>query len=33
MVSVKLFVEGGGDKSKLRSECRRGFKNFLEKAG
>ena len=33
MVSVKLYVEGGGDGSKLRGECRRGFATFLEKAG
>jgi hypothetical protein len=30
---VKLYVEGGGDGKDLRSECRRGFHDFLEKAG
>lgn len=30
---VKLYVEGGGDGKDLRSECRRGFREFLEKAG
>ena len=30
----KLFVEGGGDSSEsLRTECRRGFRKLLEKAG
>lgn len=30
---VKLYVEGGGDSASLKSECRRGFREFLEKAG
>ena len=30
---VKLYVEGGGDSKVLQSECRRGFREFLEKAG
>ena len=30
---VKLYVEGGGDASTLKSECRRGFNEFLRKAG
>lgn len=30
---VKLYVEGGGDRKALRIECRRGFQEFLEKAG
>lgn len=30
---VKLYVEGGGDSSDLRTECREGFRKFLEKAG
>ncbi|MFH0808876.1 MAG: DUF4276 family protein [Pseudomonadota bacterium] len=33
MVSVKLYVEGGGDSGVLRTQCRRGFCGFLEKAG
>lgn len=33
MVGVKLYVEGGGDTAPLRTECRRGFRHFLEKAG
>jgi len=31
--TIKLFVEGGGDRASLRSECKRGFNAFLEKAG
>ena len=30
---VKIFVEGGGDSSSLKSECRRAFSTFFEKAG
>jgi Domain of unknown function (DUF4276) len=30
---VKLFVEGGGDSNQLKTECRRGFSSFFEKAG
>ncbi len=30
---VKLFVEGGGKHHDLRTECRRGFSEFLKKAG
>ncbi len=30
---VKLYVEGGGDGKALQIECRRGFREFLEKAG
>ena len=30
---VKLFVEGGGDYKSLRTECRKGFTLFFEKAG
>lgn len=32
-MSVKLYVEGGGDSKALRTACRRGFRTFLEKAG
>jgi len=30
---VTLYVEGGGDGKDLRSECRRGFREFLKRAG
>lgn len=30
---VKLYVEGGGESNLLRSECRRGFSEFLSNAG
>lgn len=30
---VKLYVEGGGDTNKLKTECREGFFKFLQKAG
>jgi hypothetical protein len=33
MVTTKLYVEGGGDSKALRIECRRGFSEFLKKAG
>ena len=33
MVSIKLYVEGGGDSKSLRSECRKGFSKFIERAG
>ena len=33
MVSVKLYVEGGGDSEALQSLCREAFRGFLEKAG
>lgn len=29
----KIYVEGGGDTNKLRSECRKGFSSFFESAG
>ena len=32
-MSVKLYVEGGGDSKSLRSECRKGFSKFIERAG
>jgi hypothetical protein len=31
--TVKLFVEGGGDRHNLRVECRAAFSEFLLKAG
>lgn len=30
---MKLYVEGGGDSNTLRTECRKGFSEFLKKAG
>lgn len=33
MVGLKLYVEGGGDSKTLRTACRRGFAEFLRKAG
>jgi len=30
---VKLYVEGGGDSTFLQAQCRRGFHEFLKKAG
>lgn len=33
-MTVKVFVEGGGDKNKaLDTQCRRGFSEFIRKAG
>ena len=32
-MTVKIYVEGGGDGRELRSRCRRGFSSFLEKVG
>ena len=32
-MTVKLYVEGGGDSKVLRSQCRKGFRTFFEKAG
>jgi hypothetical protein len=33
-VSVSIYVEGGGDHNEdLRTQCRRGFSKFFEKAG
>jgi len=33
MVTVRLYVEGGGDSSTLKTECRRAFSELLRKAG
>lgn len=33
LVRVKIYVEGGGDSRVLRALCRRGFREFIEKAG
>ena len=32
-MSIKLYVEGGGDSKELKARCRRGFRKFIEKAG
>ena len=33
-MTVKIYVEGGGDHDKaLQTECRRGFSEFVRKAG
>ena len=33
MVTIKLYVEGGGDSNDLRTRCRRGFAELLRKVG
>ncbi|MEW6235210.1 MAG: DUF4276 family protein [Candidatus Omnitrophota bacterium] len=33
MVTIKLYVEGGGDSDSLHRLCRQSFRIFLEKAG
>jgi len=33
LVIIKLYVEGGGDSKALKTACRKGFHQFLEKAG
>lgn len=30
---IKIYVEGGGESNKLRTECRQGFRSFFEKSG
>ena len=32
-LKIKVYVEGGGDGSQLKTECRRAFSTFFEKAG
>jgi hypothetical protein len=32
-VNTRLYVEGGGDRKPLRTECRQAFREFLRKAG
>ncbi len=32
-MSIKLYVEGGGDSKDLKNRCRRGFRKFIERAG
>ncbi|MFH0967906.1 MAG: DUF4276 family protein [Methanobacteriota archaeon] len=33
MVTVRIFVEGGGDSKELKSRCREGFRKLLENSG
>ena len=33
MVAMKLYVEGGGNRRNLKTACRRGFTEFLKRAG
>ena len=33
MVSVEIYVEGGGQSKSLKSNCREGFREFFKKAG
>ncbi len=33
MVKVKLYIEGGGDRSSLHIKCREGFRKLLEREG
>src|SRR5574344_82644 len=33
MVNAYLYVEGGGDYTTLKANCRKGFTKFLENAG
>ena len=33
MVTIKIYVEGGGDRKELKTRCRQGFSRFFEKAG
>lgn len=32
-MKIKIYVEGGGDSSALKTRCRAGFRRFFEKAG
>ena len=32
-MNTRLYVEGGGDRKPLRTECRQAFRAFLQKAG
>lgn len=33
MVNLRIYIEGGGQSDKLKTECRRGFSTFIRKAG
>lgn len=32
-MSIRIYVEGGGDSKVLRTACRKGFRLFIEKVG
>ena len=32
-MSIRVYVEGGGDSNQLRRQCRNGFREFFSKAG
>ena len=32
-MSITIYVEGGGDNSSLRAKCRKGFTEFIKRAG
>ena len=32
-MSIKVYVEGGGDSNQLKRQCRAGFREFFDKAG
>jgi len=32
-VRIRIYVEGGGESNRLRTECHRGFQTFFENAG
>ncbi len=32
-MSIKIYVEGGGDTNALKTKCRQGFSEFFRKAG
>ena len=32
-MSIRLYVEGGGDSKTLKTACRKGFRSFLENSG
>lgn len=33
MVTITIYVEGGGNGNELKERCRKGFQKFFEKAG
>jgi hypothetical protein len=33
MVSVRIYIEGGGDSKDLQSRCREGFRKLIERTG
>jgi hypothetical protein len=32
-MKIEIYVEGGGDRNNLKTECRKGFTRFFDKAG